>query len=227
MLILKDWCLNENAAENICASGVIFGHHRVPDGTFIYTSATEKIYDYKDMYIMKTRSGSIYGLQKNDMLMYSEDANMAIMKDKVGIDHESDEQIEAWLKEAAKEREEKRKQHEETIAMLRQDLKDGEMYLAIDNLRVKIALFCDDGLTYEISPATFMGAQEESIWITDTKNKGVEFRYVPEDKAIRPILWSRGIDRIYIENISQEDFDFVREKGNTPCPSRKLVAIEK
>ena len=229
MLTLKDWYVKSFFDRGFYAKGLVFGHHRFEDGTFISTSSVEKVYELEEgKYVFETHSGSLYQLDMADVREdYAEQvkeilSNTEIVKNDANILEKVNKANDVFA--------EKKKCREEllnnAIAWSEYNIGNNELYLIMEGMKVLKAVFKYEGKGYEIKPRVHVGMFQDSVLVTDWKRGQVDFRYFPNTR-LQPYHWSDGLESVHIHNIATYDFIFEGTKEEILCTQGNVTKIEK
>lgn len=224
MFILKNWHLNEYSY-GCNASGNTFGNYKFYEGQFIHTSKIEKIYlAEKDVYILKTHSGSLYQVRESDIdPEYFEQTRRLLEKFEV-TDSQSDSDE---LKKAEEVLLNKKSIVDNAASYALEHIGINELYLVVTGMDVLKAVFKNSGGIYEIKPRLHVGMFQDSVLITDFEYGTVDFRFFPNNISMEPYHWSDNLEKIHIRNIGKRDFMFLATDKNIVCKAGEITEIAK
>ena len=226
MLTIKEWYLEKTRNGHIFARGNVFGHPRLEDKEFIHTSNIIHVYLQEDgTYIFETYSGSLYFMDKNDIRMGHEAQTLEFLNE-FELERSEDvlERMEKANRAIAKKKAWKQQIIDSAMAWMQQNAENNELYLVIENMEVQRALYKWNGEIYEEGASVHLGMFQDSVLLRDWEHGKLDFRYFP-NWTMEPYEWSGDLEKIYIFNIEDEDFDFKGVDGDICCKAGELTAI--
>lgn len=227
MLSLKNWYLKLNAI-GMFLSGDVFGHYRLEDGDFINTSTIKEVYLLeKKKYVFETYSGSCYQLAEEDMDKEHLEQTKAFMEKIEIIQSETlSEKIEKGNALLEKKRKIREKALENAMTWSQKYMKNQELYLIVDGIKILKAVVKYEDSVYEIEPSVHVGMIQDSVLICDMEHGNVDFRYFPRNR-IETYRWSKNLECIYLHNIGDGYILFNGFSDSIDCEKNQITKIER
>lgn len=221
MYKLTNWYFMKYA-EGVIAEGVVEGHRRLEDGTFIHTSLIEMVLVKEDRLLMETYSGSHYELLFEEidpkMRERSLEALLQVKSpDKAKITEELfDLCVKLWEEKEARQQKK-----------LEEILQPGELYMFTSGVHVQSAYFKkQDGTVIPVGCGVHVGTFQDSVLLRALGE--VDFRFFPMEwnTVMEPYHWSDGLDAVIIENVGNP-FQFVGTDRRITCERGTTNRIER
>jgi len=208
--------------KDIYGFGVVTGHKRFADGTFISTSKVEMLLVKEDRLLMQTYSGSMYELVFEDMNLHRlEKTKEALPKIKSPDKEKIGEEL---FDRCLKLSEEKELKRQEGIA---KRIAPGDLYLQTSELYIQHAYFKkEDGTLIPLDYQVHSGIYADSILLIETGV--VDFRFLPRggDTIMKPYSWSEGMKALVVENIGKRFEVEILDGYWVPCDKNTVTRIE-
>lgn len=225
---LKKWSLKETMEGTLYANGEVYGHYRLEDGDYIYTSYILNWYDLGNgEYVVETYSGSLYQLQESEMkeelrentkrhLEKADWKNADGMKEKIAIAN----------REFAAKREVREQILNNAESWAKANLGNGDLYLVMESVKVLKALYKQGNQLYELYEKIHLGMFQDSVMITDWEHGNVDFRFFPNSR-IEPYHWSDGLEKLHIHNAGTKVIYFKGTEEEIRCEAGKITVVDK
>lgn len=209
MLGIYDWYL-DSYKDIVLAHGIVYGHpkSKLPDGTFIRTSAVQEMAAEEGGLVLKTCSGSRYVLRPEEIdPICGEDAasNPAMIRD---IGKETAAVLAqfgiggSFMEDCLQARREADAKHRK---MEERETEPGELLLTTIGTHVIRSLFRGtSGTPVSVKPFVHVGMFQDSVLITDWEGRTVDFRYFPSGRHIEPYHISDGLRTVKVRNLGKQ-----------------------
>ena len=219
MIYLTKWEINEAIGKNenfYYANGIVSGHPRLVDGTYIHTSKVVSItfYETDNKLIMRTYSGSEYEMNLADICLDNYKSTAKWLK-KFDVKLPSYDECKSLADRI----------ESEVIKSMNKILKDGELYLKMKGVFVQKAYWKKTEIR-TIDVREHIGMFQDSYLVTDWEKHEVDFRYFDELFGIRPYHFSDGLNAILIDNIGSSEFGFTSGEYHVSCKPGEITRIE-
>lgn len=215
MIRLTHWYLKELDEAFSSAWGIVSGHDRLLDGTFIHTSWLRKVeLDESEKQLrLLTYSGNHYYLDWSEINEnHIEDTRKVLGQ--FGV-----------LTDFLKFRKELKEQFEkELMSEINSILKKREL-LWIPALNRAFFKNSED-IVEEAFILIHGGMFQDSVLI---RNREVDFRYFPMSSTkivVEPYHWSNGLEAVLIDNRGEKEIEFVGSKRRIICKAGEITRIE-
>ena len=227
---LYDWYL-DFYKDAVLAHGIVYGHpgSRLPDGTFIHTSAVQEMAAEEGGLVLRTRSGSRYFLRPEEIdPICGEDAasHPAMIRD---IGKETASVLALFgisggfvedCVQARRGADARRREEEELLT------EPGELLLTTIGTGAIRSLFrTADGTPVSVKPFVHVGMLQDSVLITDWEGRAVDFRYFPMERGMEPYHISDGLKTIKVRNLGERAVYFGKTGREVVCPPGEITAI--
>lgn len=216
MYTLTNWHLSMN--KDICiARGIVSGHPKFSDGTFIHTSRIKQVSidEEQACLLVHTKSGSQYRLSFADIALDCIE-KMPSYLHQLGISTDLLERCEKICADSKKAK----------MLELESVLNSNELFLEMCGVTSLLAYFKDaTGELHQIQITIHSGMYQDSVLITDWYNELVDFRYFPND-CIKPYHWSDGLNAVKIKNSGRKDIIFLGSHREIVCRFGETTVIE-
>lgn len=228
MLTLKNWYLKETMEGPLYANGEVYGHYRLHDGMHIHTSCIVNFYDLGEgEYVLETYSGSLYQVKESEISSDALEETKCFLaeagwKEADGIR----ERINIAEAEFTRMREVRENALNSAERWAEESLGNEELYLIMESMRVRKALYKHEDRVYEIKSKVHVGMFQDSVMVTDWENGNVDFRFFP-NYQMEPYHWSDGLEKLQIHNITVKDFEFKGTNANVVCKAGEITVIDK
>lgn len=203
MAKLKDWHIAKGNHYHLM--GFVNGHHRMPDDTYVTTSAIQDICVEGECLFVKTKSGTLYEMELVEIRedKFALDSTIAALKE-----FEISNAVVELIQKEAKKKEEEKMQSADQV------LENQELLLVMFGGTVTDAYFKSDYRVEKCGVDLHVGMFQDSILITLPGK--VDFRYFPNLWSCRVYSWSDGLKQVKIKNDGSEDVVF----SNDDCEQR-------
>lgn len=201
------------------AHGIVKGHDRLPDGTYIYTSVLESIdLDSENKrLVLLTHSQNTYYLDWKDI-------NLNAVKETKGVLAFFDIS-DSFISEC-----EVLKQEVSKGLLSKASSILGNSELLYSPLEKKAFYKNSDGDVREVEVSVHVGTFQDSVIIWDLKKHQVDFRYFPKgicEDIFEPYHWSDGLNAVVIDNNLSTDIVFKGSNGKrVECKSGSVTRLE-
>ena len=225
---LKKWSLKETMEGPLYANGNVYGHYRLEDGDYIYTSYIVNYYDLGNgEYAVETYSGSLYQLQEGEMQGELRENTKRLLEN---VEWKNADGMKEKIAIANREFEKKRETREQIInnaeSRAEANLGNGELYLVMESMKVLKALYKQEEQLYELHEKVHLGMFQDSVMITDWEHGTVDFRFFPNSR-IEPYHWSDGLEKIHIHNAGAKAIYFKGTEEEIRCEAGKITVVDK
>ena len=222
MYKLKGWSFIECQGEGVIAEGVVEGHRRLEDGTYIHTSLIEMVLVKEDRLLMETYSGSHYELLLEEMDPECRTRSLYALQqvkspDKAKITEE-------LFDLCIKLHEEKGLRQQE---VMKNTLQSGELYIFTSGLHIQNAYFkCPDSTVVPVECRVHSGMFQDSVLLSYPG--AVDFRFFPKgwNTVMEPYHWSDGLNTVILDNVGNP-FEFKGTDRSISCERGTVTRIEK
>lgn len=227
---LYDWYLDFRK-DIVLAHGIVYGHPRskLPDGTFIHTSAIQEMAAAEGGLVVRTYSGSRYFLRSEeiDPICGEDAASHPYMARDIGKETASALErfgisggfVEECL-QARRGADARRREEEELL------VGPGELLLDTIGTHVIRSLFrTAGGAPVSVKPLVHAGMFQDSVLITDWEGGTVDFRYFPMGCCMEPYHISDGLRTIKVRNLGKQAMYLGKVGRAVVCPPSEITAI--